>query len=196
MAGSGALPAAGAAAAAQGGGRRGGGAGTAHRCDAAPGPRRTYRHRGQLRAAARDPGSAMTRDPLEALLRLRRMAADEARRGLAACRTEFTNRTVRVRQGRGSIGWHAVREAMSPHSDSKKAQTRRGRAMLHVFGCGSPLAAHAEGQRTNIRFMFQAMVTRLHSPRTRSSPRSRNCLNPSTDLMMPNTGSGTCLRSA
>ena len=30
-------------------------------------------------------GAAMTRDPLEALLRLRRMAADEARRGLAEC---------------------------------------------------------------------------------------------------------------
>jgi len=46
----------------------------------------------------------------------------------------------------------------------------------------------------NIRFMFQAMVTRLHSPRTLSSPRSRNWRNPSADLMMPNTGSGVCLR--
>ena len=46
----------------------------------------------------------------------------------------------------------------------------------------------------NIRLMFQAMVTRLHSPRTQSSPRSRNWRNPITDLMMPNTGSGVCLR--
>jgi len=53
-------------------------------------------------------------------------------------------------------------------------------------------AAH----RAKIRFMFHAMVTRLHSPRTCSKPRIRNCRNPSTDLMMPNTGSGTCLRSA
>src|SRR5487761_2092713 len=31
------------------------------------------------------PVSAMARDPLEALLRLRRLAVDEARRGVAAC---------------------------------------------------------------------------------------------------------------
>ena len=36
----------------------------------------------------------------------------------------------------------------------------------------------------NRRFMFQAMVTRLHSPRTQSSVRSKNCRKPSTDLMM------------
>jgi hypothetical protein len=42
----------------------------------------------------------------------------------------------------------------------------------------------------NIRLMFQAMVTRLHSPRTRSSPRSRNWRNPITDLMMPNKQRG------
>src|SRR5277367_2501037 len=42
--------------------------------------------------------------------------------------------------------------------------------------------------------MFQAMVTRLHSPRTQSNPRNRNWRNPITDLMMPNTGSGVCLR--
>jgi hypothetical protein len=48
----------------------------------------------------------------------------------------------------------------------------------------------------NIRLMFQAMVTRFHSPRTLSSPRSRNWRNPITDLMIPNTGSGVCLRNA
>jgi Transposase DDE domain len=42
--------------------------------------------------------------------------------------------------------------------------------------------------------MLQAMVTSLHSPRTRSVPRSMNCRKPITDLMMPNTGSGICLR--
>ena len=50
--------------------------------------------------------------------------------------------------------------------------------------------------RANIRFMFHAMVTRLHSPRTLSRPRSMNWRNPITDLMIPNTGSGVCLRRA
>src|SRR5208282_3064615 len=44
--------------------------------------------------------------------------------------------------------------------------------------------------------MFQAMVTRRHSPRTLSSPRSENWRNPRADLTMPNTGSGVCLRWA
>jgi hypothetical protein len=48
----------------------------------------------------------------------------------------------------------------------------------------------------NIRLMFHAVVTRLRSPRTLSGPRSRNWRNPSTDLMMPNTGSGVRLRRA
>jgi hypothetical protein len=39
-------------------------------------------------------------------------------------------------------------------------------------------------------------VTSFHSPRTFSRPRSQNCRKPITDLMMPNTGSGICLRSA
>ena len=51
------------------------------------------------------------------------------------------------------------------------------------------------GRSTNIRFRFQAMVTRLHSPRTWSIPRSRNWRNPIADLIMPNTGSGICLRN-
>src|SRR5215831_19864738 len=45
--------------------------------------------------------------------------------------------------------------------------------------------------RANIRFTFQAMVTKLHSPRTLSSPRSRNCRKPRTDLMMPNTSTAS-----
>ena len=67
---------------------------------------------------------------------------------------------------------------------------------IHEFGCSGPLPPQMAGQRANIRFMFQAMVTRLHSPRTQSNPRSKNCRKPSTDLIMPNTGSGTCLRNA
>ena len=50
--------------------------------------------------------------------------------------------------------------------------------------------------RANIRFTFQAKVRSVHSALTVSSPRSRNWRNPSTDLMMPNTGSGVCLRLA
>ena len=48
-----------------------------------------------------------------------------------------------------------------------------------AFGGGSyrsdeaSRAAHARA-RANIRFKFQAMVTRLHSPRTFSSPRREN----------------------
>ena len=44
--------------------------------------------------------------------------------------------------------------------------------------------------KANIRFTFQAMVTRLHWPCTFSSPRKRNWRNPSADLIMPKTGSG------
>jgi hypothetical protein len=51
-------------------------------------------------------------------------------------------------------------------------------------GCGS-VRPHQAGLRTNIRFIFQAMVTRLHSPRALSSPRIENWRNPSTNLMMP-----------
>lgn len=62
--------------------------------------------------------------------------------------------------------------------------------------CGACRAGYTARLRANIRFRFHAMVTSLHSPRAASSPRSRNCRNPSTDLMMPNTGSGVCLRRA
>ena len=39
---------------------------------------------------------------------------------------------------------------------------------------GLRLRPQQAGLRTNIRFKFQAMVTRLHSLRTFSSPRSEN----------------------
>jgi len=47
----------------------------------------------------------------------------------------------------------------------------------------------------NIRLMFQLRVTRFHSPLTLLSPRSRHCRWAITDLMMPHTGFGVCLRS-
>ena len=48
---------------------------------------------------------------------------------------------------------------------------------------------------TCMRLMFQAMVTKFHSPLALSSPRMRICRQPITRLMMPNTGSTVCLRS-
>ena len=42
--------------------------------------------------------------------------------------------------------------------------------------------------------MFQAIVTRDHSPRALSNPRMLIWRQPITRLMMPNTGSTVCLR--
>jgi nucleotidyltransferase/DNA polymerase involved in DNA repair len=42
--------------------------------------------------------------------------------------------------------------------------------------------------------MFHDIVTNDHSPRTASSPRSRNCRNRIPALMIPKTGSTVCLR--
>lgn len=50
--------------------------------------------------------------------------------------------------------------------------------------------------RTCIRLMFQAMVTKFHSPWASSSPRMLTWCQPITCLMMPNTGSAVCLRRA
>ena len=47
-----------------------------------------------------------------------------------------------------------------------------------------------------MRFRFHARHTRVHSFWTWASPRARNWRNPSTDLMIPNTGSTLCLRGA
>ena len=47
-------------------------------------------------------------------------------------------------------------------------------AVAFVLGEEALAPPHWAEQRVNIRFRFQAMVTRLHSPRTLSSPRSRN----------------------
>jgi len=47
-----------------------------------------------------------------------------------------------------------------------------------------------------MRFKFHARQTSVHSPFAFSKPRNKNCLNPITDLMMPNTGSTVCFLSA
>jgi hypothetical protein len=81
----------------------------------------------------------------------------------------------------------------------------KNRGLEFLAGCrtrvfaGSVCAAERRGQpllSANIRLMFHAMVTKLHSPSTLSSPRNRNWRKPITDLMIPNTGSGVCLRKA
>src|SRR3954464_3811796 len=69
-------------------------------------------------------------------------------------------------------------------------------ATASILWVTAPLAAQAAAARVNSRFTLSAMVTRFHSPRTLSRPRSRNWRNPSADLMIPNTGSGVCLRKA
>ena len=112
---------------------------------------------------------------------------------LAACRTQSFQILGIVENGRFRLPWRFDLAAVAP-VDPRQASiyscpSRSGAAA----GLPAPFQAWA---RTNIRFKFQAIVTRLHSPRTLSSPRSENCRNPSTDLMMPNTGSGVCLRSA
>src|SRR6516162_822367 len=77
-----------------------------------------------------------------------------------------------------------------------------GRWRRYLRACNTLRLIQGEGTspyralRANIRFTFQAMVTRLHSPRTLSSPRSRNCRKPRTDLMMPNTGSAMIASAA
>ena len=59
-----------------------------------------------------------------------------------------------------------------------------------------PAARPSATWAVTILFMFQARVTRFHSPVTLSRPRSENWRKPMADLMMPNTGSGVCLRRA
>jgi hypothetical protein len=112
---------------------------------------------------------------------------------LAACRTESFQILGIVENGRFRLPWRFDLAALAPVDP----------ATASIYSCPSRCGAAAglprprqAWARTNIRFRFQAIVTRLHSPRTLSSPRSENCRNPSTDLMMPNTGSGVCLRSA
>ena len=122
-----------------------------------------------------DPGSAIEIDTYP-----------EGPNGLAACRTRVLD--GRFWRAETSCGVGSV-----PSAVQRRDLGRFGRLLCWRGDAWRPGQA---GARTNIRFMFQAMVTRLHSPRTLSSPRSENWRNPSADLMMPNTGSGVCLRSA
>ena len=107
---------------------------------------------------------------------------------LAACRTSLDLGRRRSCRQASWIGPRRTRHAYP--RGLMRSQPRMGAAAGAADG-GRYTAASA-----NIRFMFHAMVTRLHSPRALSSPRSRNWRKPITDLMIPNTGSGVCLRRA
>ena len=110
---------------------------------------------------------------------------------LAACRT-----------GVFGAGWRAAGDFGELRRPSRLdrlqfavERSERGRFGSLLCGLGR-LGVGQAGARTNIRLRFHAMVTRLHSARTLSRPRNENWRNPSADLMMPNTGSGVCLRKA
>jgi hypothetical protein len=111
---------------------------------------------------------------------------DDDRATLAACRTEVFSRVAT--------------SVISPGIGKLPGRRAGAEAILGLFKPAiglCPAERHSQaGIRVNMRLMFQAMVTRLHSPRTFSRPRIENCRKPITDLMMPNTGSGVCLRSA
>ena len=105
---------------------------------------------------------------------------------LAACRTRVLD--GRFWRAETSCGVGSV-----PSAVQRRDLGRFGRLLCWRGDAWRPGQA---GARTNIRFRFHAIVTRLHSPRTLSRPRNENWRNPSADLMMPNTGSGVCLRKA
>ena len=105
---------------------------------------------------------------------------------LAACRT-------RVLDGRFWRAETSCGVGSAPSAVQRRDLGRFGRLLCWRGDAWRPGQA---GARTNIRFRFHAIVTRLHSPRTLSRPRNENWRNPSADLMMPNTGSGVCLRKA
>ena len=69
------------------------------------------------------------------------------------------------------------------------------RKAIGRWGCAkSPLSSYAP-RKTFIRLMFHASATSDHSAVTLDSPRSENCRNRITCLMMPNTGSTVLLRN-
>jgi hypothetical protein len=71
-----------------------------------------------------------------------------------------------------------------------RAGQAQGRAESRIADGRGP---HRQRRRCDyILLMFQAMTTRLHSPRTQANPRNRKRRKPITALMMPNTG--VCLR--
>ena len=87
---------------------------------------------------------------------------------LAACRTEYYSGHGGGRLTRTHAPLARFGCGQAPIGPA------RGSVGLPVMGRPGTAAPRQAGARTNIRFKFQAMVTRLHSPRTFSSPRSEN----------------------
>lgn len=79
-----------------------------------------------------------------------------------------------------------------PKKQAFLSPTRRFQRGFGAIFCFYP----AFRRNTAMRLRFQARQTSVHSPETLRRPRSENWRNPITDLMMPNTGSTVCLRSA
>ena len=107
----------------------------------------------------------------------------------------------RMEAAASSLSDSAVRSGAPNSCLRERTQQRRplGRWRARSARASSArrhIRAQMAAPSANIRFKFHAMVTSFHSPRTPSSPRNKNWRNPSTDLMMPNTGSGVCLRNA
>ena len=105
---------------------------------------------------------------------------------LAACRTGFKN--LAFSGVFASLGGLRVPLALGRSLHGALPVVWHGRA-----GVNCPYPAYPS---LNMRLRFHAIVTRLHSPRAFSRPRIENWRNPSTDLMIPKTGSAVCLRSA
>src|SRR5271163_2948107 len=87
---------------------------------------------------------------------------------LAACRTESFHILGIVENGRFRLPWRFDLAALAPVDPANRPLSM---AVHRAPGLPRPRQA---GARTNIRFRFQAIVTRLHSPRTLASPRSEN----------------------
>ena len=87
---------------------------------------------------------------------------------LAACRTESFHILGIVENGRFRLPWRFDLAALAPVDPANRPLSI---AVHRAPGLPRPRQA---GARTNIRFRFQAIVTRPHSPRTFSSPRSEN----------------------
>ncbi len=86
---------------------------------------------------------------------------------LATCRTEY--------YWDGDCGYGGVRDVHMGWFGSGPAAVGPAWALRGPPGLARrSISRRQAGARTNIRFKFQAMVTRLHSPRTFSSPRKEN----------------------
>ena len=116
--------------------------------------------------------------PERAILHPPTLANSYLDRLLAACRTEVLewsggrDQIGQQRDDRRQLYIHqrSLPSDWSP-STPKGGAGESDRGFSVTFGGPRPLQA---GARTNIRLMFQAMVTRLHSPRAFASPRIEN----------------------